>query len=121
MPELQHCILWKDPDATLARPMKDVFALDWQSAHESHFWRYVLRCRACGQRYFFQFLEEIDWDGGLDDQLTLYVPFDDETELERLKTTAPRDLTGVTPRLQIHSPMGSRTKTRNWVTQAGDP
>ncbi len=35
-------------------------------ADESHFQRYLLKCRECGQLYFFEFLEEIDWSHGKD-------------------------------------------------------
>lgn len=116
MPDLSTCVLWKDPDATLARPMKDVFSLEWESPCESHFWRYALKCRDCGQTYFFQFLEEIDWDEGLDAQVSIYIPYEGQSALDALKREDRLSVLLNRPQLRKESPLGKRETTLTWLT-----
>ncbi len=58
-----RCVLWKNPEL-VREPMRERFTLLDTYADESHLWRYLLKCRECGQYYFFEFYEEIDWVGG---------------------------------------------------------
>jgi hypothetical protein len=121
MPELTACTLWKDPSATLSRPMEDVFSLEWESPEESHFWRYALKCHDCGQTYFFQFLEEIDWEDGYDDQLSIYVPYAGQTALDALKREDRLSVLLKRPQLRMESPMGTSETTLEWLTARPAP
>ena len=51
---------------------------------ESHLHRNLMRCKKCGQLYFHEFAEEIDWVGGNDPQESIYAPVIDEAEGDRL-------------------------------------
>ena len=63
MTEPTQCALWLKPE--LAEPLKDRFNLVETYVEEAHWWRYLLECRECGQLYFFEFYEQIDWEGGV--------------------------------------------------------
>jgi hypothetical protein len=48
----------------LAEPLKDRFEVVETCVEEDHWWRYVLKGCECGQLYFFEFYELVDWEGG---------------------------------------------------------
>lgn len=73
LPEPRQCIFWHDPERVRG-VLKEGFELLEQYVHESHLRRYLLKCRECGQLYFFEFYEEIDWQKGNDPQSTKYIP-----------------------------------------------
>jgi hypothetical protein len=87
-------------------------------ADESHFWRYLLKCRECGQRYFFEFYEEIDWEGGHDPQYSTYIPVETEAEIEALKATSIFGLLDYFPRLQCDRPKDAKESTLRWMKRA---
>ena len=45
-----------------------------------HFKRYIMRCKYCGQLYFHQFVEFIDWEDGNDPTYETWVPIKNEAE-----------------------------------------
>jgi hypothetical protein len=98
MKEPTQCALWTKPELVNG-PVRERFDLIDTFVDESHHWRYLLRCRECGQRYFFEFHEEIDWSGGDDPQYSTYIPVDSEADIETLKRTSPHDLLRFAPRL----------------------
>lgn len=123
MPELTRCALWKDADAVLADPMKDRFALLARLCETSHHWRYVLACRGCGQKYFMEFYEEIDWDGGKDPSWTSYVPFETDAELAALNAMGmpvSMEQPNPVPRLDKMWPSKALRPFVLWVKQAED-
>ena len=98
MTEPTQCVLWLEPE--LAEPLKNRFNLVETHVDEAHWWRHLLECRECGQLYFFEFYERIDWDSGDDPQ---YATFGQE-EIERLK-----------PRLQKYFSKDAKRPTFGWV------
>lgn len=46
----------------------------------NHWWRDLLKCRSCGQLYFHEFFERIDWEKGADPQYHLFIPVCDRAE-----------------------------------------
>ena len=113
MTEPTQCALWLKPE--LAEPLKDRFSLVETYVEEAHWWRYLLECRVCGQLYFFEFYEQIDWEGGDDPQYTTFVPVDGPEEIEQLKACAPFELLQFAPRLQKDFPKGATRSTFGWV------
>ena len=71
----------------------------------------MLECRECGQLYFFEFYERIDWDSGDDPQ---YATFGQE-EIERLKACSPFELLQFSPRLQKYFSKDAKRPTFGWV------
>jgi hypothetical protein len=76
--------LWENP-ALVAGPMKETFDLVDTYADKSHLLRYLLKCRECGQLYFYEWYEEIDWVDGNDPQYSTYIPVESGAEIEQLK------------------------------------
>lgn len=114
-----QCALWKDPDATVAKGLRSQFALLDTVVKESHWWRYLLKCRGCGQLYVYEFTEEIDWADGDDPQFVTWVPVENEAEIAAV-TRAPRGgLGGFVPRLCKDWLKGQPAPALRWVTAAG--
>lgn len=59
---------------------------------DSHLMRRLYRCQKCGQLYFYEFYEEIDWVGGEDPQYRTLIPVADERSAELLNRKAPIEL-----------------------------
>jgi hypothetical protein len=111
-----QCALWTDPEATLANPLKQQFALHATFVEESHWWRYLLECRECGQRYVYEFHEEVDWADGDDPQYVTLVPVKTQAEIDAV-CAAPQDcLGGFVPRLCKDWPKGAARHHVRWVT-----
>lgn len=67
---------------------------------ESHLYRRILKCNKCGQLYFYEFYETVDWEKGNDPQYTTYIPTTSEEEAEKLNKKEWFELLKVFPRLQ---------------------
>ena len=80
---------------------------------ESHLIRRILKCKKCGQIFFYEFYEEIDWIEGKDPQYRTFIPVDTIEEAQELNKKSEMELLGVFPRLQ--SDFVGDTKTIKWV------
>ncbi len=81
---------------------------------ECHLVRSLLKCRECGQLYFHEFYEEIDWEGGNDPQYFTYVSVETDDEIETLKSASLFGLLEFSPRLQRDFPKDEKPKV-GWV------
>ena len=90
----------------------------------SHLTRLLLRCRDCGQLYFYEFYEEIDWEGGNDPHYLTFLPIESEEEARRLAKMAPVssvagmapiELLQLYPRLQGAWPADAERLTIRWI------
>lgn len=90
-----QCHLWKKKNITL----KD---LDFNQVKKfedsSHFARSVLSCKQCGQLYFYEFLEFVDFDGGDDKMYAVHIPIDPQ-DIEKLQAKSSFELLRYIPRL----------------------
>lgn len=109
-----QCILWETPER-VSGVMKNRFEVIDTYVNESHHWRYLLKCRECGQLYFFEFYEEIDWVNGNDPQYSTYIPIETKDEIETLKNTSPLGLLQFFPRLQRDFPKDAKEPISHWV------
>jgi hypothetical protein len=91
-----QCVLWDNP-APGAR-FEGFERLD-TCVDDDHLSRHLLRCRECGQLYFYEFYEWIDWESGNDLQYRTYIPVESDTEIEALKKASPFELLKYFPRL----------------------
>jgi hypothetical protein len=112
-----QCIFWEKPELAL-HPVRQGFELLETYEEESHWWRYLLKCRECGQKYFFEFYEEIDWDEGKDPQYCTYIPVETSEEVEALRQTSPFELVKFSPRLQVDFPKGAKERIVRWMTES---
>ncbi len=111
-----QCILWRQPDI-VGRPIREHFDLIDTYGEESHWWRCLLKCRECGQLYFFEFTEEIDREDGDDPQYSTYIPVETEDQIAQLKKASTFELLGFFPRLQKDFSKGAKSPTRRWVVR----
>lgn len=94
-------------------PTKDHFEVIKTFVDESHLFRYLLKCKKCGQLFFYEFYEEIDWKEGKDSQYSTYIPVNSKEEAEDLNKKSQIELLGVLPRLQ--SDFVGDKKTIKWA------
>lgn len=83
-----NCHLWTDGIID-KKDLYSTLEIIKTYADDSHFKRELKKCKKCGQLYFFEFYEEIDWKEGNDPQYQTYIPVNDiETadELSKLPT-----------------------------------
>ena len=113
-PEPQQCIYWDNPELVHGM-MKDRFELIDTYADDSHLRRYLLKCRECGQLYFFEFYEWIDWENGNDPQYSKYIPVTTMADVEMLKNVSPFDLLQFSPSLNIDFPNNAKAPTIYWA------
>ena len=113
----EDCILWEHPELLLDAGQYLLFeeVEEYRVQNDSHLSRRLLKCRECGQLYFYEFYEEIDWDDGDDSQWQTYVPVKTEEEIEILKATGQTSLMKHSPRLQLDWPKGQKIKKVFWI------
>ena len=107
-----QCVLWREPER-IASPDAQLFELLENFVESSHWDRALLKCRECGQLYFFEFDETIDWEGGDDAQYTTYIPVQTREEIEALKQGS--DFSLFSPRLRSDRPTGAKADTIRWI------
>jgi hypothetical protein len=110
MNQPKNCVLWRDPESVVSVPLQQGFELLETFVEESHWWRYLLKCRECGQLYVFEFLEEVDWVDSDDPQFCTWIPIETDEEVERLKAAAQLDLRMFKPHLCDDRPKGGERK-----------
>jgi hypothetical protein len=112
---LSSFVLWKDPEATCAKGLAAQFDLLDTFGDESHWNRYLLKCKCCGHRYVYEFYEEIDWENGEDPQMSIWVPVETDDEIGTAKATVPGGLVRFSPRLCKDWPKGQARPSLRWV------
>ncbi|WP_155258113.1 hypothetical protein [Bradyrhizobium japonicum] len=109
-----RCALWRNPNLVTGIQADRFERID-TFVDDSHLMRHLLRCRECGQRYFFEFYEEIDYEDGNDSQYATYIPIETDAEIEMLKRASSMELLQFFPRLQRDFPKNSQRPTARWV------
>ncbi len=100
----EKCILWKKHNIEESDMSMSNFDVIETLIDTSHLWRYVLKCKECGQLYFFEFKEDINWSGegnGNDFQYSTWIPIPPDST-EELAEKSPLELLdpALTPRIQ---------------------
>lgn len=110
-----RCRLWQKPDLTPADLRPQDFSVLETYLEESHHMRRLLQCRACGQLYFYEFTEAIDWAAGNDPQYRVYIPVSALAEAQRLSSLPPSELLSLLPRLHVDWPAEAAAPRARWV------
>jgi hypothetical protein len=113
MPQLREptqCHFWK---ADHPNPGRDETDLVKSFEDDSHLVRALLRCRDCGQLYFYEWYEEIDWEGGDDPWYQTWVPVDEQDVDDLLKTDI-WTIHGYTPRI-VNDWRRDGTRNSGWI------
>ena len=111
MKEPTQCELWEKPELVSVRGRFEVVET---FVDESHLSRCLLKCGECGQLYFYEFYEKIDWDGGNDPQYSTYIPVETEADIETLKKASVFELMRFLPRLQSDN-RGASHSVLQWM------
>jgi len=110
-----QCYLWKKDKLTSQDLHYENFELLETFTEDCHFSRRLVKCKECGQLYFKEFYEEVDWVSGDDPQYTTFIPVETREEIETLKKTDIFGLLLFSPRLQGDFPKGADEEKVHWV------
>ena len=78
-----HCHLREHGDPSADQLRRDLRVIDTYE-EESHRIRRLEQCTRCGQLYFYEFYEKVDWVGGNDPQYRTWIPVEDEESAKEL-------------------------------------
>jgi hypothetical protein len=109
-----QCVLWQQPALIVSLDDERFEALE-TFVESSHWDRALLKCRECGQLYFWEFYETIDWEGGDDAQYSTYIPVQTPEEVDALKEATVFEIRDFSPRLQQDHPTGAKAATVRWI------
>ena len=109
LPHPTSCILWTDPEQLRDLRMETVTVFE----EDDHFRRALLKCPECGQLYFYQMREEVDFDGD-DPVYRTYIPVASADQAATLAKVSQFEL--MTIHLALHSdwPADQETSTIFW-------
>lgn len=109
-----NCHLWKKPDLK-SEDLRFAFEAVETYVDESHLFRRLLKCKDCGQLYFYEFYETIDWEGGNDPQYKTFIPVETKEEIELLKNTDMYGLMKFRPSLRSDFPEDADAPNVYWL------
>jgi len=109
------CALWRNPEPLVTGVLEQSFERLERFVQDDHWSRSLLRCRECGQLYFFEFYEEVDWADGDDPQYCTWIPV--ETSL---RAAGRLELRRLAPRLCEDWPKGGEQRVY-WVRDGEAP
>ena len=95
-----QCILWEHPER-IENAFLEILEETETYEDSSHLQRSLHKCRECGQLYFFEWNEWVDWEEGNDRQYSTLIPVQTKEEIEALKATSIFDLMTYFPRLHL--------------------
>jgi hypothetical protein len=95
-----QCVLWEQPERLNGGGFGELFKTIACYEDSSHLTRYLYECHECGQRYFYEWCEMVDWDEGNDKQYTTFIPVRTKAEITALKQASTIELLCYSPRLQ---------------------
>lgn len=119
MMEPSNCHLWKQGSLTPNDLYGCFETVEEFGEEDTHYRRALLRCKSCGQLYFYEFYEWIDWQGGNDPQYRTWVPVESRYEIETLLATNPFSLLKFSPRLHSDFSKGASEPKLYWVGRTG--
>lgn len=102
-----QCHLWTQ-DPLDREELSRVLLIVREFEDDSHLSRRLLRCQDCGQLYFYEWYEEIDWSEGNDPQYSTWIPVVSAEQAEELNGQSPLGLLGL---LSIRADYPSSTNT----------
>jgi hypothetical protein len=95
-----QCVLRENPDR-VGGGFGEFFEEVESYEDSNHLSRSLYKCRECGQLYFHEWWEWVDWDEGNDKQYSTLIPVQTQEEIAALKQTTTVTLMTYFPRLQF--------------------
>jgi hypothetical protein len=97
-----QCAMWENPKLALNK-FSHTFELIEEFVDERHLERSLWKCQECGQLYFREWYEWVDWNEGNDKIYVTLVPVQTSEEIAALKRTSVFTLMRYYPRLQLEN------------------
>lgn len=111
----EQCHLWKEENIKEDRNISGDFEQLKTYEDDSHLIRRLLKCKDCGQLYFYEFYEEIDWVNGNDPQYRTWIPIKTENDAKKLSAIPVIEILRFFPRLQSDWPADAKRPVLKWV------
>ena len=115
MKQPTQCHLWQAETLTPDDLYGCFDTLEEFGEEDIHLRRSLMRCKSCGQLYYYEFHEWIDWTGGNDPQYRTWIPVESREEIDALNQTSPLTLLKFLPRLQSDFPKDTNEPKVFWV------
>ena len=112
-PEPLECILWRSPER-LENIQKVLDTIEIYM-DDSHHMRRLVKCRECGQLYFYEFLEFVDYQDGEDPQYRTYIPVASAGDAVLLSSLPHWELVTYAPAIHANWPKGQDRSHISWV------
>ena len=110
------CHLWINGDPSIDQLRNDLITVKTYE-DDSDFIRELKKCKLCGQLFFYEFYERIDWSGGNDPQYRTWIPVLDIESADAISKLSTMDLlqfSGIRSDFPSSTRMSSRPK---WVVK----
>ncbi|MDD4062743.1 MAG: hypothetical protein PHV25_03200 [Candidatus Pacebacteria bacterium] len=102
--EPKQCHLWRKEDLNNSDLRLNNFEELTVFTNSSHLTRKLLKCKDCGQLYFYEFYEEIDFIGGNDPQYQTFIPVETEEKAKEISKEDLLEIHNHSPRILIDFP-----------------
>jgi hypothetical protein len=112
-PEPVKCILWRDPERL--KHIHEILDTIETYMDDSHHMRRLMKCRECGQLYFYEFLEFIDYVNGDDPQYRTYIPVTSAEDAAILSRLPEWELVTCGPAIHDNWPKGQDKSHVAWL------
>ncbi len=103
LPQPTQCVLWDKPELVGQPPVKTMFETVETFVDTNHLERTLFKCRECGQLYFYEYYEHVDFDDGNDREYLTYIPVEAPEDIAAMNKGTVFDLMRFFPRLQLQT------------------
>ncbi|RNF33990.1 hypothetical protein A7A09_013885 [Paracoccus methylarcula] len=110
-----RCDLWTHPERIAQLGVFDRFVQIEVYDDQEHRTYQQIQCRLCGQKYFYEFYEVIDWKDGDDPQYMTFIPIRGDSDIESLKNCRDVSSSGEFPRLLCDHLKGAEKPRVHWA------
>lgn len=107
-----NCALWRDDRLENMHKLLETIETYLDDSHER---RCLLKCRECGQLYFYEFLEFVDYANGEDPQYRTYIPVTSAEDAATLSDLPASNLAQCSPAVHSDWPKGQDRPKVFWV------
>jgi hypothetical protein len=111
------CAYWNKPEDMPSTELAKASDIVERFDDTSHLMHALIKCWECGQLYYYEYYDEVDYEDGDDPVFMTYIPVDNDEEIERLKALSRSELMSVVPRLHYDIPKGADAPLVRWVKE----
>ena len=115
----KNCHMWKQEEPDLELEIIKRYPEDSYPTHADDSARSLKKCSDCGQLYFYEMVEHIDWDDGNDPIYRTFIPVSSEKVADELALLSDLDILYSSPRIQKDWEKNGKRKLY-WVKRKND-